>query len=223
MIKQVIIGLATEGSTDIRFLESVVRRTFEDVALECSESIEIFDLVPLEKSASSSRRIEEKALDYAEKANLSGVMILCFHVDADNKTDDKAFNERVNPAFKAVIQSDKELCKNLIAIVPIQMTEAWMLVDKDLLKSELGTSKNDEELGINKKPETFADPKRIIEESIQIVRQEFGKRRRYQLKIDDLYQPIGQKINLQKLDTLSSYSKFKEAVREIFRKLNYLR
>ena len=103
------------------------------------------------------------------------------------------------------------------------MTEAWMLADKELLKSELGTLKNDEELGINKKPETFADPKKVIEESIQIVRQEVSKRRRYQLKIDDLYQPLGQKINLQKLDTLSSYSKFKEAVRETFRKLNYLR
>jgi len=63
MIKQVIIGLATEGNTDTRFLESVVRRTFEDVAFECSEPIEIFDLVPLEKSSGSPHSIEEKALD----------------------------------------------------------------------------------------------------------------------------------------------------------------
>jgi hypothetical protein len=29
----VIIGFATEGATDVRFLESIIRRTFEEVAL----------------------------------------------------------------------------------------------------------------------------------------------------------------------------------------------
>lgn len=33
MGRQIFIGLATEGTTDIRFLESIVHRTFEDIAL----------------------------------------------------------------------------------------------------------------------------------------------------------------------------------------------
>lgn len=42
MIAQIFIGLATEGPTDIRFFESIVRRTFQDIALkECRTDVDI--------------------------------------------------------------------------------------------------------------------------------------------------------------------------------------
>lgn len=40
-------------------------------------------------------------------------------------------------------------------IETIQMVEAWMLADKELLKSEIGTQKSDFELGILRAPKTF--------------------------------------------------------------------
>jgi hypothetical protein len=45
------------------------------------------------------------------------------------------------------------------------------------------------------------------------------KRYRNKLKIDDLYSQIGTKIPLSKLESLSSYKKFEEAVRDIFPQL----
>ena len=147
---------------------------------------------------------------------------MCIHVDADDRTDTKAFNERINPAFEAIRKAETELCKNLVAIVPVQMTEAWMLADKELLKRQLGTNKNDEELGINKNPEDFSDPKHIIESAIRVARNQKPQRRRCELTISELYQPIGQQIKLNKLDTLPSYQKFKEAVRNSFKQLSYL-
>jgi hypothetical protein len=219
MIRQIIIAFATEGNTDIRFLESIIKRTFEYIAFECSQEIEIYDVHSLEKIPGN---IEKKALDYARKAMEAGAIILCFHADADSETDQKAFEDRINPAFKAILNVNEDVCKNLIAIVPIQMTEAWMLVDEELLKKELGTKKSAQELGINKKPETFANPKEIIENAITIARKEFSKRRRRELNISELYQPIGQKIKLEKLNNLSSYKKFKEAVRNVFKTLGYL-
>ena len=46
MGKQIFIGLATEGTTDVRFLESIVKRTFEDIALkECQQDIDIYIFV----------------------------------------------------------------------------------------------------------------------------------------------------------------------------------
>jgi hypothetical protein len=45
------------------------------------------------------------------------------------------------------------------------------------------------------------------------------KRYRNKLKIDDLYSPLGTKIELSKLESLSSYKKFEEAVRDIFPQL----
>lgn len=219
MSPQIIIAFATEGNTDIRFLESVIKRTFEEVAVECLQDLEIFDPIHIPKVDGS---IEEKALDYAGKALENGASILCIHVDADDRTDKKTFDDRISPAFNAIREAKTELCKNLVAIVPVQMTEAWMLADKELLKRQLGTNKNDEELGINKSPEGFSDPKQIIESAIRLARSDLSKRRRSELTIGELYQPIGQQIELNKLDSLPSYQKFKKAIRNTFTELGYL-
>lgn len=40
MARQLFIGLITEGPTDVRFLQSVVERTFIDVAFECENDLE---------------------------------------------------------------------------------------------------------------------------------------------------------------------------------------
>jgi hypothetical protein len=230
MIPPIIIAFATEGSTDKRFLESVIKRTFEEIAMECSKELEIFDLIihiseekgRIKDISEEKHRIQDKALYYASQALKKGATVLCFHVDADDHTDEKAFNERINPAFDAILKTEIAVCKNLVAIVPVQMTEAWMLADKELLKRELGTDKNDEELGINKNPEYFSDPKDIIKSAIRSSRKHRTQRRRSdKLNIGELYQPIGQKVALNKLDTLPSYQKFKEAVRDTFKQLNY--
>ncbi|MFB2833149.1 DUF4276 family protein [Floridanema evergladense] len=219
MIPQIIIAYATEGTTDMGFLKSVIKRTFEEVALEYLQELEIVDPIHISKFGGS---IEEKALHYASQAVDNGATILCFHVDADDRNDETAFKYLIFPAFDAIKKEKTAVCKNLVAIVPVQMTEAWMLADKELLKRQLGTKKNDEELGINKNPEDFSDPKNIIESAIRIAREHLTKRRRRKLTISELYQPIGQTIKLNKLDTLPSYQKFKEAVRDAFKQLNYL-
>lgn len=149
----------------------------------------------------------------------SGAMVLCFHADADDKTDENAFKERINPAFNAIKSDERDLCKNLVAIVPIQMTEAWILADKELLKKELCTNKSDSELAIDKDPESFSNPKETIKNAINKAREGMTKRYRNKLKIDDLYSPLGTKIELSKLESLSSYKKFEKAVRDIFPQL----
>lgn len=219
MTKQIIIGIVAEGTTDIRFLKSIVQRTFEEIAFECTEDIEIFDPIeiPTKREGTS---IGQKAISYAIEGEKNGIMTLCFHVDADDDNDKEAFENRINPAFQSIETSSENLCKNLVAIVPIQMTESWMLADKDLLKNELNTEKSDQELGLHRKPETIANPKQTIIEAIRIVNKERTKRRRKDLKIEDLYQSIGQRMATNKLDNLSSYKKFKNAVRESFGKLN---
>ncbi|MFM2028188.1 MAG: hypothetical protein RLZZ339_2905 [Cyanobacteriota bacterium] len=140
-IKQIIIALATEGSSDHRFLPNIIQRTFERVAFDGQQEIEIFEPICLPQI--SGENIREKAKKYASQAVEKGAMVLCFHADADDKTDENAFKERINPAFNAIKSDERDLCKNLVAIVPIQMTEAWILADKELLKKELCTNKSD--------------------------------------------------------------------------------
>jgi hypothetical protein len=221
MNKQVIIGFSTEGTTDFNFLESIVQRSFEETAFECSGPVEILPVQYLKKPAGD---FIEMVRICAWQADAQGIMVLCIHTDADSDTDTNAFEHKITPAFAAVEGLLAEgLCKNLVAVVPVQMTEAWLLADSTLLKDEIGTAKGDEELGIHKNPESYADPKQIIENAIRIARQDMPRRRRNELALADLYAPLGQKIALRQLERLASYIKFKKAVRGAFTKLSYLR
>lgn len=220
MNRQVIIGFTTEGPTDVRFLESVIQRSFEDVAFECSGQLEV---LPVQYIQRQSGNFVEVVKNDAKEAEKLGVMVLCVHADADEPTDANVFNDKMNPAFTAVRNLPGEhVCKNLVATIPVRMTEAWMLSDKHLLKAEIGTGKSDAELGIHKSPEVYADPKQAIEAAIRIARQNLTRRRRHKLTIAELYLPIGQKVSLNKLENLPSYQKFKEAVRIAFQELGYL-
>lgn len=50
MIRQVIIGFVTEGTTDARFLGNIIQRSFEDAAFECKGQIEILPIQHIEKA-----------------------------------------------------------------------------------------------------------------------------------------------------------------------------
>jgi hypothetical protein len=220
MSKQIIIGLTTEGTTDVRFLESVIQRSFENVAFECRGHVEVLPVQNIEKE---SGEFVEAAIKCARKADERGIMVLCVHADADDRTDFNTFNFKINPTVTAIQNLIEEsVCKNIVAIVPVQMTEAWMMSDKELLKAEIGTDKSDVELGIDRLPEGYPDPKKSIETAIRIGREDFPRRRRHKLTLAELYAPIGQKIALNALENLSSYQKFRSAVRSAFIKLNYL-
>lgn len=219
MINQITIGFATEGTTDVRFLESIIQRTFEEVAFDCTAEIEV---LPLQYLPKETGNIEVSSVSYAKKADELGIMVLCLHKDADDKSDANAFQFNILPAFRSIESNPDIYCKNLVAIVPVQMSEAWMLADTELLKDEIGTDLTDQQLNIYQNPESIADPKKSIIDAIRIARQTMTRRTRRDLKIGELYQPVGQKIELVHLKKLPSYLKFREAVQRAFQKLNYL-
>jgi len=216
-MKQLIIGMITEGTTDVRFLESIIKRTFELVAFECTGDIEILDI---QKIRVQKATFKEEVMEAAAKGwEDYGISTLCVHADADSASEGATFQYKIIPAFEAVKNSEEEICRVLVPLVPVQMTEAWMLADTTLFKEEIGTNKNDNELGIHFPPENITNPKQAIKEAIQIALKHLPRRRR-RLDIAELYLPIGQKINLKQLENIPSYLKFKSSVREALRELN---
>jgi hypothetical protein len=164
-----------------------------------------------------------EVLEQAKKAKDVGVMVLCIHADADDRSDNEVYTNKIQPAFQAVEDIDEDVCKNLVAVVPIYMTEAWMLADVNLLVDVIGTDKSINDLELNREPESVSDPKQIIKNAIRIAFEDQTRRKRGRsLSISELYLPIGQRIHLHKLERLSSYRKFKEGVRNAYRRLNYL-
>ena len=219
MKPQIIIGLYKEGRTDARFLESIIKRTFEDVSFDCRNDLEILNICHIE--AKKSTFVDEVLFAAKEGVIKFGIMILCVHTDADSSTDNCVMKNKIEPLLKK-IQTCNEACKLIVPVIPVQMSEAWMLADTDLLKKEICTPKSDNELGINKAPETIADPKQVIEEAIRIARKDVTKRKRNQLGIGELYETIGAKISLDSLRKLPSFQKFENNVRNTFRELKYL-
>lgn len=97
-----------------------------------------------------------------------------------------------------------------------------MLADTKLLKRQIGTNKPDQELGLSRNPESIAKPKEVVQEAIRVARANMPKKRRKDLNISELYQPMGQEIDLRKLSGLTAYRKFQENMRDAFRSLNLL-
>mgnify|MGYP006267321533 CR=1 FL=1 len=216
----IFAGLFTEGKTDDRFLEPVVQRALRELAFECKGETEIeVRVISIDKSGLS---FAEQVVKAAEKGYEDfGIMLLCVHTDADDRTDETIQRTKIEPAREALTEAETDVV--LAALVPVPMTEAWMLADKELLKIQLGTHQSNRALNIDKAPEQTRNPKAVIEEAIRRAESERSKgRRRHQLDISELYQIMGQAMPAAKLDTLAAYRKFKDELRQALKQLNFL-
>lgn len=221
-MQQLIIGVITEGTTDWRFLENIIRRTFYEISYECKQIPDIYDIHFIESLEQKS--FVNKVLEASKKGHYEfGITILCVQADADKTTLKNTYQYKINPAKEALKQQNEiEYCKIMVAIVPIQETESWMLADTELLKRQIGTTKTDTELGIHRTTEQTAKPKEVIQEAIRIARKDIAKHRRNDLTISELYQSIGEAIDLEKLESFESYQDFKSNVREAYKELGLL-
>lgn len=166
MNRQLFAGLFTEGTTDVRFLEPIVEKTLAEIAFECRGSIEI-EVKTIE--------IVKTNLNFVEQV----IMLLCVHTDADGITDRQVRQSKIQPAKEFLSGLDENrFCKIVAAIIPIQMTEAWMLADTTLLKEQIGTTQSDAELGLHRNPEEVNNPKNLIREIIRATQADRKQRLR---------------------------------------------
>lgn len=223
MRKQLFIGLAVEGNTDMRFLQSVVRRSFEHVVFEeCDQEVDI-DIFPLKVNKIGKSFPEFVAEAAKQGLKIYGVLTIAIHTDSDRDTLDERMADKFYPVFdylKAL--PDAECCKVITPVIPMRMLEAWMMADPNLLIDEIGTDLTVAQLGLNRAPESVADPKSLINRAIALAQEDMPKKRR-NLRIGDLYEIIGDMIDLRSLERLSSYSAFKEAIRTSLRAIGYLK
>lgn len=219
---QVFAALYTEGNTDLRFFESIVRRTMEEIALNCRGNIEIV-VIPINNQREGRGFVEQttNAAKYVHEHY--SAHLLCIHTDADASIDDIVYTTKINPVLAIIEEYEpQDICRHIIPLVPIQMTEAWMLADTSLLKEEIGTELKDTDLNIQRDPESIANPKQVIANAITIARSRHTKKRRRDLTISELYQPMGERISLEKLANLSAYRKFREGLVYSFTRMNLL-
>jgi hypothetical protein len=212
------IAYTTEGNTDERFLGNIIEKTFESLLFNSNIEIEIYPPVHVTGKGNSFNEIIKSVATMFNYFH-----VICVHCDADRPSSDVVLTRKINPAFQ-LVEETENACNNLVAVIPVQMTEAWMLVDVDLFLGEINTNKSCDELNLPCKTsqiENIANPKARIEEALREAQTNLPKRRS-KIKIADLYTPISQKLNMAQLEQLSSFRAFKENVRSSLINLNYL-
>lgn len=220
MSQQIIFGLIAEGTTDIKFLRNVIHRTVSDLSWECDGEFDIYDIQIISANGDT---FVSKMMDALRKS-FTRTHALCIHTDADAKSIENVMQWKFNPLIAAVQESDDvNLCKVIVPTIPVRMIEAWMLADTHLLKHFINAENcSDSVLGIDKNPESYADPKSVINDAIRIAFSSQTKRKRSQMTVEDLYETIGNSIPLDSLRRLYSFRIFEDNVRQAFRQLNLL-
>ena len=222
-MRQLFIGLVAEGTTDVRFLKNVIYKSVQELSWQCDTMVEVFDI--REISAAGDTFVE-KMLEATRIAQQDfSISALCVHADSDSKTIDEVMENKFVPFLEALKEKDEQtFCKCIIPTIPIQMIESWMLADKALLKRLIDAEQfTDTDLGLDRAPESYADPKEAISNAIRVAMEGKPKKRRDQIKISDLYEVLGNELRLEQLRSIPSFCSFEANVLQAFRALNLLR
>lgn len=220
MSYQLFLAYTTEGSTDVRFLSKILERTISDILfLYGNKDTEII-LKPYNKEGGS---FVEQMISVFNNCFLDNTSeILFIHADADAANENNTIEFKFTPLRDRLSSTDTLKDFKFVEIIPVYMTESWMLADFDLFKNEIKTNKSKSQLNLSGSPETFRDPKRKIIEALNIVNLELPKKRRNDLKISDLYQIIGQKLEINDLLKLRSYKTFYAKTFEMLKHINLI-
>lgn len=220
-----VTALYAEGRSDERFLPIIIQRTA--VRLLCEHAHQPVDVLEpqLLYSVDAGARREERILDIARQAH--GHHLLFVHADADDATPARARQERIRPGFEAVARSRQAgaaVCAVLLPVVPVQMTEAWMLADGATLRDLIGAGTC--VLDLPARPalvEHIADPKARLRQALAAVAAARPRRRRREHQLADLYEPLARQIDLARLRLTPSFAQFWDDLHTALRQTGYIR
>ena len=218
-MNSLMLTYCTEGSTDERFIGNIIYRTFTELAYECRGEIDVYEPVHIQRISGLS--FMDSTLRVALEAGWSH--ILCVHVDADASTHKHVYNRKIEPCL-VELSNNEDVVKEIVPVIPVYMTEAWMLSDINLLIEEIGVDPEVARLVLPSRVnqiERIADPKSTIVEAIRWA-YSYKPKRWSKPDISQLYLTLSQKIPIGTLKRLSSYRRFYNACRTSLESMDYM-
>lgn len=224
MTQSLVMAFYGEGRADERFLPVLLQREAEDILLNYGrvsvDVIEPFLLRPSESFSSHAERLKRLAQDAA------GYHVLVVHGDADSPSADRAMHERFQPGLgliSAARQAGTRVCGHVIPMIPIRMTEAWMLADAEAFYKTIGTRLLPEQLGLPSRPqhvESISEPKQTLLQAISIALADRPRRRRDpQQELVNLQDMLARQIRLDMLRRVPAFQRFEEDLHAALRAL----
>ena len=145
--------------------------------------------------------------------------VLFVHRDAENKPFDVRLNEIKTYWHLTNLQNPK-----MVPIIPIKMTESWLLIDKNSIKVAAGNRKYKGDISLPNfsQLEEISDPK---EQLFKLLKQvsELKGRRLIKFNIHKAIYNVGNNIkDFSTLRRLSGFQRFENEVKNVISELGYL-
>ena len=223
-MRSLTIALYTEGVTDRRFLPTIIQQTATSIVSERGR-----DLIEVQLPYIINDQIDTKSLNSAETIRAAARFsnnfhILAIHADADTQTRKQALETRFQPGERLVQEAaeTEKVCLGLLPIIPVRMTEAWMLADWETVLSEIN---NDpaalqaikQAIKLPARPrnvESIADPKQMLNQAVRMAQEHLRHGRRL-VKLGTLYEPSAARIRMERLRQVPAYQDFVKDLTEV--------
>jgi len=165
-MKQMEYTLLAEGSSDralMKILTWVIRQQLPDVAVHGNHA----DLRSLWQAPKTLR---ERII---EAAKLYPCDLLFVHRDSDTALPQNRKHE-IQKAY-----ADSELSSpSLVCVIPVRMTEAWLLLDEDAIRRAAGNPNGKEPLDLPRAPDQIPNPKDVLGELLKQASGLSGRRKK---------------------------------------------
>jgi hypothetical protein len=209
------LALYCEGNTDKHFLPKIIERTAERIILSDARG-DYVDILPITIKNVAKQKQGKDILQAAMQAY--GYDVLIVHKDADHRTYEETKTQCIEPGCILVQRSRKEVCKNLVPIIPIREVEAWMIADRETLRDNLEIKERLQNLHLRKRAalvESDPDPKATLN---RIIAQAESEHRR-KIERKEFYESLALEVRLERLDEVPAYKKFSDELSETLREL----
>lgn len=221
-MKQLVLALYAEGRTDERFLPIIIQRVADRLLRRYAiASVDVLEPLSLKVSPEAGDRAE-RILSAAKMAY--GYNALIIHADADAATTEDALQNRYEPGNRLAQTREGDVCNDLAPLVPIRMTEAWMMADFDAFQDIVGADLSAGDLRFPDKPhqvERIQDPKSKLSMALNEI---FSKRRRRKMaSLGQYYEPLARRISLDKLEKIPAFRQFKDELANILQAQRFIR
>ena len=208
-----VLGFFGEGVRDYGFLLPVVQRTLQ-------KQLPLYDILPIKLDYVDSTGLgdAEKLRRVAEETTGFGIVV--YHLDADAPNTKKA-TQRFDRSYRQLLKDDGKVNTDIVPVIPVRMTDAWLLVDFEAFRQTVGTRLDPEALGFKRRPrevEAIRNPKKVFEDAVKKARP--GRRRA--IPIEDVYLPLAERISLELLEKVPAYKEFKEQLTSMLKTLHYV-
>lgn len=163
--------LVCEGSSDAPLINHIER-----LLVECGCAHPQGDAFH-QGSRHQGSRIGDKVREVVERS--SDLDLLFVHRDADNAGTEARLRE-IEAGVREGIGDTPSRGLRHVAVVPVKMTEAWLLLDETAIRKVVRKPKGVQSLGLPPAAgvEAIADPKKVLRNALLAAVQTTGRRRR---------------------------------------------